>query len=68
MAKLAAEAIADYEKKNIAALVKVAVEIVKEANKTIEDCKSQKVNLVFKLPKSDKINYEKCAKDAYNFG
>jgi len=50
LAKLAAQAIADYEKKNIAGLVKVAVEIVKEANKTLEDCKSTLANFVFKLP------------------
>lgn len=67
LTKLAAEAIKDYEAKNIVALVKVAAQIVKEANKTIEDCKSTIVNFVIKTPANPKINYQKCAKDAYAF-
>lgn len=69
LAKLAAEAVKDYEAKNIIALVKVAAQIVKEANKTIEDCKSNIVNFktYFQVPTNPKINYQQCAKDAYAF-
>jgi hypothetical protein len=55
LAKLAAEAVKDYETKNIIGLVKVAAKIVEEANVTLHDCQSA-INY-FHFPNSDKINY-----------
>jgi hypothetical protein len=67
LAALAEKAIADYDAKNIAALLSDALAIYNEAKLTLEDCKTNQFDFTNTEVYQISINYEKCARDLSKF-